>query len=101
MRPVVYTELFITKAFRPTTGAWLDQANLAEAPLESAGNPNDDHKRRRQRWGRDLFATIVQSDLDSRQHSRIVTLFPPILTAIFAHRSRQVDCAQFRHRAGV
>src|SRR5271154_2243895 len=56
---------------------WLDQANLAEGPLLSRTGTGMTTEPVTAEAGRDFIRDIVQADLDSRKHSRIVTRFPP------------------------
>ena len=51
--------------------------------------------------GQDFIRDIVQADLDAGRHKSVVTRFPPGAERLPAHRPRQVDLPQLRHRPGV
>ena len=51
--------------------------------------------------GRDFIRDIVQADLSSKQAQPDRDPIPAGAERLPAHRPRQVDCPEFRHRAGV
>jgi glutaminyl-tRNA synthetase len=56
---------------------WLNRANLAEGRLTPEQETGMTAEPVTTETGRDFIRDIVQADLDSKKHSRIVTRFPP------------------------
>src|ERR1700742_2429386 len=61
----------------PSAWAWRGVANLAEGPKRPLQEMGMTAEPVATETGRDFIRDIIQADLDSKKHSRIVTRFPP------------------------